>query len=432
MIATYSLRCDVSLSEVDFRRAFSRLTAEATYIPAVFSAKQAIVTSAGLDQNDFALMPTYTIDDFSSFDDEPAGRLGELFFADDETYFLIATVGKWVEVGMVSSLMNSQQSTSKLHAFAEGFKQAATDSMDGRKARHLPFNWAPVAPTTRKFDEIHKKQTTASGSAIFELARLTSEEITGANALTERGARSAALAIAKAGYARETDMLKTHNAQEQDEVRESIGSLKQAKLISTNFLLECRKNRNQLARFEDRGKLTEAAFMRCPTCNSLFSEEAVLEVYSLSDFGKRLTQKSHWMTIWVTECLVNSGVSIDRILWNLSENGEEIDIVLDVLGSLWIIELKDREFGSGDAHPLNYRKVRFESSDAIIITTDIVSPDARRVFAAFSCCVTKEERIAQVLGGNRQDKVRIGQSYRSSSLALCVYQASLSRHCCWD
>ncbi len=104
----------------------------------------------------------------------------------------------------------------------------------------------------------------------------------------------------------------------------------------------------------------------------------------MSELGKRMTRKSHWMTVAVTSRLVEIGVPIEGILWNISEGGDEVDLVVDVVGDLWLFELKDREFGAGDAHPFNYRQVRYKAAKAVVITTEKVSPDARRVFQELS------------------------------------------------
>jgi hypothetical protein len=72
------------------------------------------------------------------------------------------------------------------------------------------------------------------------------------------------------------------------------------------------------------------------------------------------------MTIWVTHKLSELGVPSEAVLWNLSESGDEIDIVVEFLGQLWIFELKDREFGSGDAHPFNYRRVRYHAQKQLL------------------------------------------------------------------
>lgn len=49
------------------------------------------------------------------------------------------------------------------------------------------------------------------------------------------------------------------------------------------------------------------------------------------------------------------------------------------MGQIWLFELKDREFGAGDAYPLNYRQVRYKANKTIIFTTVKISKDAKRV-----------------------------------------------------
>jgi hypothetical protein len=86
------------------------------------------------------------------------------------------------------------------------------------------------------------------------------------------------------------------------------------------------------------------------------------------------------MTVWVTRRLMEAGIQVDSILWNLEESGEEVDILVSFLDRLWILELKDREFGPGDAHPFRYRRVRYDADKAIIVTTAKVSDEAKRIF----------------------------------------------------
>lgn len=121
--------------------------------------------------------------------------------------------------------------------------------------------------------------------------------------------------------------------------------------------------------------------MYCPSCGRMFSEEVLSEGYSVSELGQSLIRKSHWMTVWVTALLIELGVARDAILWNVTEDGEEVDLLVELLGQVWIFELKAREFGAGDATALNYRRVRYRAARTVVITTDKVSRDAKRVFA---------------------------------------------------
>ena len=108
------------------------------------------------------------------------------------------------------------------------------------------------------------------------------------------------------------------------------------------------------------------------------------EGLSVSEIGKRLIQGSHWLTIYVTSRLLKLGVERQSILWNVEHSGEEVDILAEFMGRLWIFELKDRDFGSGDAHPFNYRKVRYNANEAVVVTSGKVLADARKVFQDLS------------------------------------------------
>jgi hypothetical protein len=103
------------------------------------------------------------------------------------------------------------------------------------------------------------------------------------------------------------------------------------------------------------------------------------------------------MTIWVTNLLVQLGVPLVSVLWNLSESGEEVDIVVEFLGQLCIFELKDREFGAGDAHPFNYRRVRYRAEKAIVVTADKVSVDAKRILKELQQESQSENKMGIVL-----------------------------------
>jgi hypothetical protein len=125
--------------------------------------------------------------------------------------------------------------------------------------------------------------------------------------------------------------------------------------------------------------------LKCGHCNKSFSEELLSEGYRVSDRGAELLKGSHWMTVWVTSHLLRLGIPPESIMWNLEDSGEEVDILADFSDSLWIMELKDREFGSGDAHPLNYRAVvRYRADVTFVVTTGNVSADAKRVFSELS------------------------------------------------
>jgi hypothetical protein len=86
------------------------------------------------------------------------------------------------------------------------------------------------------------------------------------------------------------------------------------------------------------------------------------------------------MTIWITELLLSAGIAKDGVGWNAAAGEDEIDIVTNALGSRVFFELKDREFGLGDAYPFAYRLSRYGGSFGIIATTDKIADEAKRFF----------------------------------------------------
>ncbi|MCL6558266.1 MAG: hypothetical protein K6U74_05595 [Firmicutes bacterium] len=211
----------------------------------------------------------------------------------------------------------------------------------------------------------------------FSRAKLIPEELQAAQVLSSKVEREMLIELSQAGFVREQDVL---GSKAKDEIRTALENLLKAGLLNVEHLLECKRTGTRLTRLRDLQQLqdTNVGTLICPSCGSNFSQELPSKGYSLSDLGRKMSRQSYWMTVWVTDMLTKLGVPQDAILWNVSESGEEVDLLMD---QLWIFELKDREFGSGDAYPLNYRQVRYRVNKAIIVTTERVSRDAKRVLS---------------------------------------------------
>ncbi len=268
----------------------------------------------------------------------------------------------------------------QLNDFAAALEAAVRTALDGRRARHLKFHWEDVAPSTTRLDRVTKINEEEEGPA-FEKAELIDEHVRAAGVLADRGARELMLLIAEAVFVRQKEILE-RRGKKQEEIREVLQQLQATDLISTESLLECRRHGTRLSRFPNAADLEDPKIgsLLCASCGAHFRDENVSEGYSLSPLGRHLIKKSHWMTVWLTNLLVRLGIPEENVVWNLSEVGEEVDIIAEFLGQLWIFELKDREFGAGDAHPFNYRQVRYGADRAIIVTADKVSRDAKRIF----------------------------------------------------
>ncbi|MCG0277943.1 MAG: hypothetical protein L5656_05375 [Thermanaeromonas sp.] len=247
-----------------------------------------------------------------------------------------------------------------------------------QNATEVDFKWKEIQPETPKLAKIRGEA--ASREIRFEEPKLELNYLNVVENFTDGANRELLIEISQAGFVLERDLL-GRKRRDSDKVQAILEKLRQDGLVKADYVLECKKERKIITRLrtQDQINVPEVAELTCPYCSSSFSQEKLSIGYSLSELGHRMLQGSHWMTVLVTGLLVKLGVPQGSILWHVSEAGGEIDILAEVMESLWIFELKDREFGAGDAYALNYRRVIYGADKTVVVTTERISPDAKRV-----------------------------------------------------
>ena len=379
------------------------------WTPAIFASKRRFFELAGLcDQ------APREIDDLTS----GARRIqqymnGDLFFKDGNIFYILANNGgesarqgqpffrpddeaqPELEIGLLTQ-EEKDKANSLLDEFATSVENAVKDALDGRKTRYMEFDWVDKRFEYQRIEKVLSRIGEQS-VVEFNSAELSDGEIEAAEALVDEQNRETLRNLSRAGFARESDVIGNRKDSEQLEV--TISRLVDKGLLDQEYLLECKQTGSPLTRLDTPGKLENQSIggLKCASCGSVYKDENLSKGYLLSDLGRELISSSHWMEVWVTQRLVDAGIALDSIYWNMAESGEEIDIVVDILGQLWIFELKDREFGAGDAYPLNYRQARYGADKIFIITTENVSKNAKRVF----------EEAVRESRGSRQEPVYI-------------------------
>jgi hypothetical protein len=161
-----------------------------------------------------------------------------------------------------------------------------------------------------------------------------------------------------------------------------VDELLAEQLLRKEYLVLCRKDSRTLCQVENLADLgtVSGGKLTCATCGRKFSEEIVLEIYAGTDAGKRLMTSSRWMTVWLTDLLIQAGVARETIEWSATAGEDEIDIMTDALGLRLFFELKDREFGLGDAYPFAYRVDRYGGSLGVVVSTDKIAEEAEKFF----------------------------------------------------
>ena len=331
----------------------------------------------------------------------PRGVNGDIFFVGDgEVFFLLIASrssymeGYWEErfseppvhlaqesrrpqiiLGVISS--TSEELDQRLNEFIVAV-ETAIKSIGRQNETNEAFRWEEVSLGTSSLSKLRNEA--ASREIRFEEPELGADYINAAYILVDAATRELLIEISQAGFVLERDLL-GRKRKDSEKIQAILEKARQGGLVTVDYVLECKKEGKVLTRLSSQEQINVpgVAELKCPFCNSSFGQEKLSMGYSLSQLGDRMLHGSHWMNVLVTSLLVNLGIPQSSILWYVSEAGGEVDILAEVMESLWIFELKDKEFGAGDAYALNYRRVMYDVDRTVVITTDRVSLDAKRV-----------------------------------------------------
>jgi hypothetical protein len=248
---------------------------------------------------------------------------------------------------------------------------AAQVQLDGRRLRGMTFDWQAVDT----YDSMPRR-----ARMIRPRLRLSPELKTQPVVWDQRD-RECARLIAVPSYRAFLLKLAQVSKVRQVDVRADSDfdttPLLDAGLVTREYLVVCRQDSHTICNTPDLVFLSQGSQpIKCPVCQRALTDELHQEILALTDDGKRLIKASHWMTIWTTELLLECGVPEGDIWWNCAAGEDEVDIVVSVLGTSTFFELKDREFGLGDAYPFAFRLSRYGAYCGVVVSTQAVGTEA--------------------------------------------------------
>lgn len=254
----------------------------------------------------------------------------------------------------------------------------------------MSFSWQPIKEVgQRRF--LSRARFYPEAKLSLKQPDYTTEEAAAARLLVHQPTRAFLLRLAQIGKARSADAA-------QDVEGIPLEELRERGLLRKEFLVLCRKDNRTICTTESAGELetTLGSKLTCATCGRAFKDEIVQEIHAITDSARHLLSGSRWMSIWLTEVLQASGVKREAVHWNPEAGGDELDIMTDALGPRVFFELKDREFGLGDAYPFVYRVSRYGGGFGVVVSTDHIAEDAKKFFDEQSRSI--EARIVLIEG----------------------------------
>jgi len=278
----------------------------------------------------------------------------------------ISSPDRRIEIGVISD--STSDANEILVRYVKQFQASLKANLDGRKVRHMEKEWF-------LFSKNDKLDTHVNYYQLFQYPVMIDTECQAALIISDNKLRQVLRRIA------EHESFKTQHAkgEQKDAILDTISELINSDLVTKRYVVSCKKKSTPIGVVQSKEELNKYV-LSCPHCGRNFTEELIEESFILSDLGRKLTAGSHWMTILLTRSLIDCGIPENSIIWNLTEDSEEVDCVVQFKDKTWIFELKDRDFEPGDAHPLTYRAVKFNASKTIIFTTGKITKEARKVF----------------------------------------------------
>ena len=305
--------------------------------------------------------------------------LGDLFFTDELVYLLAPIEAEMIQ----ASVIGHEKQEEALRKFCADIKEGIEARFDGRRVRGMEFDWkapkfSPSGYHRRRFppfEEFFEEEPEREAELKGTEPNYSPEDIKAAAVLAETDIRRFMLRLAQVGKMTSKDA----GGLAKSDILQHLLSLD---LIAEEYLLTCKQDQHTICIVPSKAHLTKdpMASLRCSVCGRSFPDENLQVIYSLTERGKKLLEGSLWMSIWVTELLNNAGVKKECIKWGLEASGEELDIMIEDFDSRLFFELKDREFGLGDAYPFVYRITRYGGRVGIVATMDKVSTDAKKFF----------------------------------------------------
>jgi len=186
-----------------------------------------------------------------------------------------------------------------------------------------------------------------------------------------------------------SDFVSNMNPDDRDAAERRLNFLSGQGLLDKSLVVICKKTNqwwNMTIPSLNMLQELEKAGATCTSCGSKITDEKVDSLFRISQTGSKLVSGSYWMMGKVVEILRKSGLREKDIFVSIGYDGEEIDILALAFSKSIVFELKDREFGLGDAYKFHGKVSRLKEKIGddvipIVITTKIVAAEARKLLS---------------------------------------------------
>lgn len=161
-------------------------------------------------------------------------------------------------------------------------------------------------------------------------------------------------------------------------VRPLLSAGLRARILVRHYNVICQSCKTVLTRVPTKAAVAQMAENKaaCPKCKACVTPTSSDDCYMVADHISAILDRSKWLDLFVRNRL-KPYCQPSRILTEVIDGPNELDLVANLDGKLLLAELKDSRFSIGHAYSFVGKCSQYKPHIALIIATEGVDPDVK-------------------------------------------------------
>jgi len=225
--------------------------------------------------------------------------------------------------------------------------------------------------------------------------------------------------------------------QEASVTEHQVSRLEELGLVTKDFAVLCRKTGQQILRVSSRAAIEDPSqkTFKCFICGNSVSEEVLDEIITVSDFGRNLLERDHWLVVRALGALDAIGIAYDRVRVRQGE-GALTNFFVTVNDQMFLIVVANRKLSLEESYLVNAQIAAYGLGHVVVISTQRVSLLMRQHLQQCNPCAefdfidslqTLEARLTAVFARKEKGVVKAMLASFSALTPVAVQDAIMRR-----
>lgn len=282
--------------------------------------------------------------------------LGDVILRDRDTvaYYRVPRGEGWLEAGVIT-----RGEPADYNDFFDRILDIAR-----RVTGNNDLAFAPLSPEDEATSAIASEATVVVP---------TGKEVEAARELEQAAMQKIVSQILTAGSVFLTKFSQTLQ-QERAATDQAVGRFEELGMVTKDFAVLCRKTGQQILRVSSRAAIEDPSqkTFKCFICGNSVSEEVLDEIITVTDFGRKMLERDHWLVVRTLSALESVGIQNQRVRIQAGESNL-INFFVTINDQLYLIVVANRKISLEESHLINAQVAAYRLGHVIVVSTERVS-----------------------------------------------------------